>query len=281
MTLEWHLIPAGTSWVDPGGPFGLVPRTLWSRHQTSNERGLVPMRLNCLLIRSEGVTILVDNGLGDKLDAKAIRQWGLEYPDGTLLENLARHGVQPEDVDIMLDTHLHSDHCSGNTTMKDGRLQATFPNAEYRVQRVEFADAMHPNGRTGATYLPENFVPIWEAGKFRLLHGDTPVTKEVRCVVAPGHTRGMQVVVVETGERPLLYVNDLASFAVHFERRAWVTAYDVEPLENIRTKATWQAWALEHKALLIFEHDTTLAVGELVQVEEGKLKVREVGLDVD
>ncbi|HKY79568.1 MAG TPA: MBL fold metallo-hydrolase [Anaerolineales bacterium] len=281
MTLEWHLIPAGTSWVDPGGPFGLVPRTLWSRHQTSNERGLVPMRLNCLLIRSEGVTILVDNGLGDKLDAKAIRQWGLEYPDGTLLENLARHGVQPEDVDIMLDTHLHSDHCSGNTTMKDGRLQATFPNAEYWVQRVEFADAMHPNGRTGATYLPENFVPIWEAGKFRLLHGDTPVTKEVRCVVAPGHTRGMQVVVVETGERPLLYVNDLASFAVHFERRAWVTAYDVEPLENIRTKATWQAWALEHKALLIFEHDTTLAVGELVQVEEGKLKVREVGLDVD
>ena len=281
MTLEWHLIPAGTSWVDPGGPFGLVPRTLWSRHQTANERGLVPMRLNCLLIRSEGVTILVDNGLGDKLDAKAIRQWGLEYPDGTLLENLARHGVQPEDVDIMLDTHLHSDHCSGNTTMKDGRLQATFPNAEYWVQRVEFADAMHPNGRTGATYLPENFVPIWEAGKFRLLHGDTPVTKEVRCVVAPGHTRGMQVVVVETGERPLLYVNDLASFAVHFERRAWVTAYDVEPLENIRTKATWQAWALEHKALLIFEHDTTLAVGELVQVEEGKLKVREVGLDVD
>src|SRR3990172_6249453 len=119
---------------------------------------------------------------------------------------------------------------------------------------------------------------MWKAGLLNFLHGDAQITKDVRCVVAPGHTRGLQVVVVETGDRPLLYVNDLASFAVHFERRAWVTAYDVEPLETIRTKATWQAWALEHKATLIFEHDTTLAVGELVEVEEGKYKVQAVVL---
>lgn len=274
MKLEWHIIPAGTSWADPGGPFGLVPKVLWNRVQTPNENNLLPMCMNCLLIFSEGKAILVDNGLGDKLDDKTIRQWGLHYPDGNLIENLAKHDVKPEDIDIVIDTHLHSDHCSGNTTIKDGKLVPAFPNAEYWLQRLEFADAMHPDDRTRATYLSENYVPIWQAGKFRLLHGDAQVTKEVRCVVAPGHTRGLQVVVVETGDRPLLYVNDLASFAVHFERRAWVTSYDVEPLENIRTKGYWQQWALDNRALLIFEHDTSTPIGELIKDEEGKLKVK-------
>lgn len=274
--VEWHVIPTGTTLADPGGPFGLVPKTLWSRVQTATEDNLIPMSMNCLLIQSDGKTILVDNGLGDKLDDKAVRQWGLHYPEGTLAENLAKHGVQPEDVNIVIDTHLHSDHCSGNTTIKDGKLTPAFANAEYLVQRVEFSDAMHPNERTRATYIADNFVPVWQAGQYRLLHGDTDVTSEVRCAVAPGHTRGLQVVIVETGDRPLLYVNDLASFAVHFERKAWVTAYDVEPLENIRTKGYWQQWALEHNALLMFEHDTTLVLGELVKDAEGKLKVRKV-----
>jgi glyoxylase-like metal-dependent hydrolase (beta-lactamase superfamily II) len=272
MAASWHIIPTGTSWADPGGPFGLVPKVLWSRVQTPNEHNLLPMCMNCLLIHSEGKTILVDNGLGDKLDEKAIRQWGLYYPEGTLLENLAKHGVKPEDVDIVIDTHLHADHCSGNTTVKDGALVPTFPNAEYWVQRLEFADAMHTNSRTRATYLPENFVPVWQAGRFRFLHGDAQVTNEVRLVVTPGHTRGLQCVIIE-GERPVFYVTDLASFAVHFERTAWVTAYDVEPLENIRTKARWQEWALENKALVVFEHDTQVPMGELVE-QEGKLKVR-------
>jgi glyoxylase-like metal-dependent hydrolase (beta-lactamase superfamily II) len=276
MNTEWHIIPTGRVWVDPGGPFGLVPRTLWSRVQQPNEKNLIPMNLNCLLIISEGKVILVDNGLGDKLNEKGIRQWGLEYPDGTMVENLAKHGVKLADVNIMIDTHLHSDHCSGNTTFANGKLAATFPNAEYWVQRLEWADAMHPDERTRSTYLSDNYFPIWESGKFHFLHGDAQVTKEVRCVVTPGHTRGHQCVLIEGGERPLLYVADLASYAVHMERRAWVTAYDVEPLENIRTKSRWQQWALENKALLVFEHDTTMPLGELTKDDEGKLKVKPV-----
>lgn len=276
--MEWHLIPTGRVWVDPGGPFGLVPRSLWSKTQPVNENGLVPMNLTCLLIISEGKTILVDTGLGDKLNEKGMRQWGLEYPEGTMIENLVKHGVRPGDVDIVLDTHLHSDHCSGNTTLADGKVVPTFPNAEYWVQRLEFADAMHTDERTRATYLAENFMPVWESGQFRLLHGDTKVTKDVRCVVTPGHTRGHQCILVEGGERPLLYVADLGSYAVHLERRAWVTAYDVEPLENIRTKGRWQQWALDSQALLVFEHDTTMPLGEVTKDEDGKLKVKPVTL---
>jgi glyoxylase-like metal-dependent hydrolase (beta-lactamase superfamily II) len=271
--MEWHLIPTGRVWVDPGGPFGLVPRSLWSKTQQVNEHGLVPMNLTCLLIISEGKTILVDTGLGDKLNEKGVRQWGLEHPEGSMLENLAKHGVRPQDVDIVLDTHLHSDHCSGNTTIQDGKVVPTFPKAEYWVQRLEFADAMHTDDRTRATYLAENFVPVWESGQFRLLHGDTQVTKDVRCVVTSGHTRGHQCVLIESGAQPLLYVADLASYATHMERRAWVTAYDVEPLENIRTKGRWQQWAVDTQATLVFEHDSTMPLGRLVKTEEGKLKV--------
>lgn len=276
--MDWQLIPSGRVWVDPGGPFGLVPEALWKRHQKVNERHLLPMSLNCLLVRSEGKTILVDTGLGDKLDEKGQRQWNLEYPEGTLLENLAKAGVQPDDVDIVVDTHLHSDHCGGNTTMQGAEVAATFPKAEYWVQRLEWADAMHADARTRSTYLLENYAPIWERGQFRLLHGDAQVTGEVRCVATPGHTRGHQCVLLEGGKRPVLYVADLTTFAVHMEREAWVTAYDVEPLENIRTKALWQHWALETGAILVFEHDTTMPVGELVKDEEGQLRVRAVSV---
>jgi glyoxylase-like metal-dependent hydrolase (beta-lactamase superfamily II) len=274
--MEIKVIPAGRSWSDPGGPFGLVPEVLWKRHYETNEQHLLPMDLNCLLIKSEGRTILVDNGLGDKLSEKAMRQWKLEFPQGTLIENLAKQGVSPEDIDIVLDTHLHADHCGGNTTIREGELVPTFPNAEYWVQQMEWADAMNPNARTRATYIADNIEPIWTAGKFKLLNGDTDVTSEVRCMVTPGHTRGHQCVVIEGKERPYLYVADLASFAIHFQRTAWVTAFDVEPLETIRTKELWQQWALEREAILLFEHDPKFVAGELVRDDQGHLGIEPV-----
>jgi glyoxylase-like metal-dependent hydrolase (beta-lactamase superfamily II) len=234
------------------------------------------MDLNCLLIHSEGKTILVDTGLGDKLDDKTIRQWNLEFPDGTLIDNLAKQGISPQDIDIVLDTHLHSDHCGGNTRFEGADIVPTFPNAEYWVQGLEWADAMNPDMRTRSTYLPDNFLPIWQADQFHFLHGDKQVTKEVRCVVTPGHTRGHQCILLEAEGETVLYVADLATFAVHMERTGWVTAYDVEPLENIRTKQKWQKWAIEKEATLIFEHDTTMPTGILRKADDGRLNIEAV-----
>ncbi|MDH5505779.1 MAG: MBL fold metallo-hydrolase [Anaerolineae bacterium] len=271
--MEWHIIKTGRVWVDAGGPFGLVPRSLWAKHQTPDEHNRVAMDLNCLLVRSAGKTILVDTGLGDKLSPKAAQQWGLEHPHGTLLENLAVHGVAPEDIDLVIDTHLHADHCGGNTRMQDGEVVPTFPQAEYWVQYIEWAGAMHPNARTRATYLPVNFEPLWARGRLRTLHGDTPVTSEVSCVVTPGHTRGHQSVILHGEGPPVMFVADLASYAVHMARTAWVTAYDVEPLETIATKKSWQTWALKHQAKLVFEHDTQIPLGQLIKDEDGRLSV--------
>lgn len=273
MTIEWTLIPTGRVWVDPGGALGLVPRPLWEGSQPPDERGLVPMDLNSLLLRTAGKTILVDTGLGDKLTDKGIRQWNLEWPEGALLANLAAQGVAPQDVDIVINTHLHADHCSGNTRRQEDAIVPAFPNAEYIVQRMEFADAMHPDARTRATYLAENFVPVWSAGQFRFLHGDAEIAPGLRCVLARGHTRAMQCVVWETANGPALFTADLASYAVHMERTAWVTAYDVEPLETIATKQVWQQWALETNALLVFQHDSHVRTARLTKDAEGRLKV--------
>jgi len=273
--LEVHLVSDGTVHVDAGGVFGLVPRALYALHQLPTPDNMVPMPLTCLLVRSRGATILIDTGLGDKLDTEEAENWGLARPEGGIVPGLEALGVKPDEIDIVINTHLHSDHCGGNTRWLNGRLVPTFPRAAYWVQRMEWADASHPDARTRGTYLAENFAPLMAEGRLKLLHGDTQVTDQVRCVVTPGHTRGHQSVLLQSGDVAGLYVGDMATYAVLMTRTAWVTAYDVEPLENIRTKKRWQDWALKNDAWLFFEHDPQMPIARLV-LEGERLGVRAV-----
>ncbi len=268
-----HFINDGDTKVDPGGAFGLVPRSLWSRYFEPDEEHLIPMIGMCLLVQVDGHNIVVDTGLGTKLNDKLKARWRLSRPNGDLLVALARLGVAAEDVDMVVNTHLHSDHCSGNTVFKDGSVVAVFPNAEYVVQRDEYEDALRPNERTRATYFPINYAPLHESGHLRLLDGDSELATGVFGVVTPGHTPGHMSVRFESNGKYAIYLCDMASYAVHFERAAWMTAYDVEPLKTLRTKRRWQKWALGTGAAIIFPHDPKRPVGRLVKDEEGRLKV--------
>jgi glyoxylase-like metal-dependent hydrolase (beta-lactamase superfamily II) len=271
------LISDGVVWMDSGGPWGLVPRGLWSRYLEPDDQHRVPMILTCLLVRAAGKTIVVDTGLGEKLTPKTAELWNLQRERGTLLDGLARLGVGPDEVDIVIDTHLHGDHCAGNTRFApDGTVIATFPNAQYMVQRREYDDAMRPNERTRATYFPINYEPLHQSGQLTLLDGDAEIVPGVRTVVAPGHTPGMQIVVFESGGDSALFVTDLASYAVHFEKLGWMTAYDVEPLVTLESKRRWQQWALDTHALLIFQHDTKIPAGRLVEDAQGQRTVEPV-----
>lgn len=273
--LEIHLVSDGTVWVDPGGPFGLVPRALYGDMMPPDERNLLPECLNCLLVISEGKRILVDTGLGRRLDDKTARRWNLERPEGDLVDGLARLGVPADQVDVVVNTHLHSDHCAGNTRWENGSLVATFPKAEHLVQRMEWADASHPDARTRGTYFADNFDPLLAEGRLRLLHGDEQLTQHVRCVMTPGHTRGHQAVMLRSGDWRGLFVSDMATFAIHMARTAWLTAFDVEPLENIRTKESWQRWALEREAWLFFIHEPIMPVARMRE-REGRLEIEPV-----
>lgn len=261
-----ELVPVtdGSAWVDGGSMYGLVPRILWERVTPPDPLNRVPMALTCLIIRSCGRTILVDTGYGSKLSEKRREILALERQPG-LPAALGALGMTPADVDIVVNTHLHSDHCGGNTSLVDGSPVPTYPRAEYWVQRLEWTEALYPNERTRATYLPENIRPI--EPQLRLLDGDTRVTPEVRCVVTRGHTRAHQSVIVESGGQTAIYLGDLAPYAVHVERLAWIAANDVEPLETLETKRSLRRLALERDALLLFEHDASIMAGRLS--EEG------------
>ncbi|MCU0497571.1 MAG: MBL fold metallo-hydrolase [Anaerolineae bacterium] len=270
--LTIHLINDSTTYVDPGGAFGLVPRALWSRYLTPNAEQLVPMANHNLYLEVNGRKIVIDTGLGTKLDDKSKAIWHIERPNGDLIVSLGRLGVSPEAIDLVIDTHLHFDHCAGNTRFNDqSEIVPTFPNAEYVVQRREYEDAMRPNERTAATYFPMNYQPLVESGQMRLLDGDTELAPGVWGRVTRGHTPGHMSIQIESGGQHLWFLCDLASYAVHFERLGWMTAYDVEPLETLETKRRWQAWALETDAILVFPHDTLRPAGRLRRDPQGRI----------
>lgn len=268
------IINDGQIMADTGGPFGLVPRALWARHYEPDEQSRIPMHHNCLLVRTAGRTIVVDTGLGTKIPEKMQRIMALTRPEGDLVAGLRRLGVASEDVDLVVNTHLHNDHCGGNTLLtENGELAPAFPNAEYVVQRLEYADAAFPNERTRGTYFADNFAPLYQSGQMRLLDGDVEIAPGMRAVLTPGHTRAHMSVVFEQGGEAALYVADMASLAVHFARLAWMTAYDVEPLVTLETKRIWQRWVLERDAYVLFEHDPAITVGRLRGEAEGQLRV--------
>lgn len=261
--VELRVVSDGVFWLDGGAHFGIVPRVLWEPLIAPDESHRVPMGLNCLFIESAGRKIVVDTGLGSKLSAKQRDILNLGRDKG-LVGALQEIGVAPEDVDIVINTHLHTDHCGGNTTFNEhGQAVPTFPRAEYWIQRLEWADARYPNERTRATYLPENLIPLEEHGQLHLLYGDTPVTREVRCDVTRGHTRAHQSVIIQSQGQKAVYLGDLAPWKENIERLGWTPAGDVEPLETMETKRAFQQWALEEEALLIFEHDPRITAGYL------------------
>jgi glyoxylase-like metal-dependent hydrolase (beta-lactamase superfamily II) len=263
--VELNVVSDGEFRVDGGGVFGLVPRVLWEKVAQPDELNRVPSALNCLLVHSDGQRILVDTGFGYKLSPKDRELHGLVRPNGGLLEGLQRLGHNASDIDLVINTHLHWDHSGGNTVYRDGAPVPAFPNAQYCIQRLEWADAAFPNERTRNTYLPENLRPLQDSGQLRLLNGSTRITRHVRCLVTSGHTRSHQSVVIESGGNTAVFLGDLAARAVYMERLGWISAFDLDPLETMETKRGLREWAVEQNVLLFFEHDPIVLVGFLRQ----------------
>jgi glyoxylase-like metal-dependent hydrolase (beta-lactamase superfamily II) len=262
-----NLVSDGTYWEDGGGLFGLVPKALWKKMAEPDEQNRLRFELRSLLIESEGDRILVDTGYGDKLSEKERGFISLEG-ERRLVGSLAERGLDPEDIDLVINTHLHGDHCGGNTFLDgEGAAVPTFARATHCIQRLELADAMFPNERTRATYHRENFEPLERAGQLRVLSGDARLTGEVRVLVTPGHTRAHQCIVVESDGQTAIFLGDVASWPIHMERLAWVPAYDVEPMISIETKRRLAHWAVENHVLLIFDHHVEIAAGYLHPTE--------------
>jgi len=251
---DLQLLSDGEYWMDGAGTFGLIPKTEWQQLAEPDEKNRIRSQLWCLLIDTGKHKILVDTGYGDKLSEQE-RGFMCLQGEGRLLGDLAALGLSPEDIDMVINTHLHGDHCGGNTRHdKDGNLVPTFSKARYYVQRLELADALFPNERTKGTYHRENIEPVERAGQLHVLWGDTRLTDEVRVMVTPGHTPAHQSVVVESGGETAVFLADTAQWPLHMERIEVLAAYDIQPLVNLETKRRLARWAVENRVLLIFDH---------------------------
>ena len=265
--VDLRVVSDGTYWEDGGGLFGLVPKALWEQVMQPDERNRLPFQQRSLVIETGKQRILVDTGYGDKLSQKERGFISLEG-ERRLLNDLEEAGIGAAGIDLVINTHLHGDHCGGNTRYdQDGEVVPTFPRATYCVQRLELADAHFPNERTRATYQPENFEPLDRAGQLRVLWGDTQISDEVRVIVTPGHTRAHQCVIIESQGKTAAFLGDLASWPIHIERLAWVPAYDLEPMVSIETKRSVARWAVQNRVLLYFEHHPEVVAGCLHATE--------------
>lgn len=263
-----RLVSDGLYWSDGAGLFGVMPKAEWQEFVTPDDWNRVPLEQRCLLIETGEQRILVDTGFGDKLSDRE-RSFRSLRGERRLLGSLEVLGIQPWEIDLVINTHLHSDHCGGNTGRDQyGDLLPTFPRATYCVQRLELAEAMFPNERTRAVYKRENFQPLERCDQLRVLQGDTCLTSQVRVILTPGHTPGHQCVVVDSQGSTAIFLGDLATWPIHMERLACVAAYDVQPLVSIETKRRLAHWAVEHRALLIFEHHPQIMAGYLHPTEQ-------------
>ena len=265
--LTIRVLSDGCSWQDAGAVHGLVPRVMWERVTTDlNAQHQIPLALNCLLLESDGKTVLIETGQGDK-DFDLLRARGGAVGHGKLLDALAAEGVAPGDVDIVINTHLHNDHCGWNTRRIDGALRPTFPNARYVVQAGEWDVATHPNERTRATYLADNLLPLREAAQVDLIDGETAVTSQLTVVETPGHTADHASVLIRDGGEAAIYIGDIAQHRVQLERVAWISAFDVLPLVSLETKKRLVREAVAGNHLILSVHTPYPGAGRLVQRE--------------
>jgi glyoxylase-like metal-dependent hydrolase (beta-lactamase superfamily II) len=265
-----HAIQAGGQKLDGGAMFGVVPKPLWERRIRADERNRIPLGMRCLLVEHESGLILIDTGAGNKETQKfhdiyGVENAGREGGGPTMLEDGVRAaGARPEDVGLVIDTHLHFDHAGGNTRRgEDGSPVLSFPNATYVVRRGEWDWAHRTNERTAASYFAHNFDPLRETGRLELIDDDREVLPGISLRRTPGHTPHHQGVLVESAGERLFYLADLAPTAAHVPL-PWIMGYDVEPLVTLETKRRVWAEAAAEGWTVMFEHDAVHAFGRIV-----------------
>lgn len=267
--VDLTVVNDGTFWQDAGAVFGLVPRVMWERQAPPmDERYRIPLALNCVLLRSQGKTVLIETGIGGK---PGDREVASPAEEGTLLTSLAALGVAPADIDVVVNTHLHFDHCGWNTVVDassgEERFVPTFPNATYVINAQEWDEANHPNERTRGTYFARNLDPI--ADRVELVEGERKITDELIFVPAPGHTAGHSTVVIRSGQEWGVYLGDMAQHRAQLERTAWVSSFDTLPLVSLETKRRLMDECVEAGALIMYTHGAYPGVGRMTRTPEG------------
>ena len=258
---EVHLLTAGGWHADGGSLFGVVPKRLWERQKPADADNLVRCACVGAVVRHRGRVIVCETGIGTKLDEKLARRYQVWEPDG-LLASLRRLGVRPEEVDLVLTTHLHWDHAGGFTRRdRDGGYQLTFPRARHVVQKSEWDFALAPDPRSRAAYFEEDLLPVAEAGLLEVVDGEAEVLPGLWVRHTGGHTPGHQVIVFRASpDLACAVTGDLVALRPHL-RVPWIPAADLDVLRSIEQKTRLLDEAARHRWLLVLGHETEQPAG--------------------
>jgi glyoxylase-like metal-dependent hydrolase (beta-lactamase superfamily II) len=297
---ELTIFSDGTYPLDGGALFGVVPKVMWSRKVAAafgtefaaDDKNCVTSGLNSLLIRTENAgagmqTVLVETGMGNKLSERMIKFYG---QPAQLLANLAAGGVAPEDIDVVINTHLHFDHCGWNTVRdRSGKVVPTFPRAKYYAPEGEWQYARKPSERDSISYISENYDPLVESGQMTLLKGGEEIIPGISVQTFPGHTANIQAVIVRSGENPhfsqrtremghpttACYISDLIPTTAHIDL-TWGMSFDLFPLQTIESKKQYYAKSIPEKWLTVFTHDPKTPWAYVERDSAGKFVTRGV-----
>lgn len=270
----------GTYPLDGGAFFGVIPKVMWSKKVAADERNYVTTGLNSLLVRTGRQTILIETGIGNKLSDRMRKFYG---QPAKLLDNLSAAGIAPEDIDIVINSHLHFDHCGWNTVRaQNGKIEPTFPRAQYYAPEGEWQYARNPSERDAISYISDNYDPLVESGQMTLLKGGEEIVPGISVRNFRGHTASMHGIIVQPpSERPsdvpspaACYISDLIPTTAHIDV-AWGMGFDLYPLDTIMSKKEYYARALPGKWLTVFTHDPNMPWAYIEQDESGKMVAKE------
>ncbi len=288
-TMNLHVIDTGFFKLDGGAMFGVVPKTLWSKNHPPDEKNLCTWAMRCLLVETGGKLILIDNGIGDKQDAKFFSHYDL-HGDDTLDKSLAKLGFSRDDITDVFLTHLHFDHCGGSIVRQGDGFAPAFKNATYWSNKAHWEWATKPNAREKASFLKENILPIQESGQLKFVElgggvldsartdnaagagGGNLYVKELfpgfDVLTVNGHTDAMMIPHLRYKDKTVVYMADLLP-SVHHIPVAWVMAYDTRPLLTLSEKASFLDRAAKEEYVLFFEHDAVNQCATLEATEKG------------
>jgi glyoxylase-like metal-dependent hydrolase (beta-lactamase superfamily II) len=267
--MKLHSVNAGHFKLDGGAMFGVVPKSIWHKLNPADENNMCSWAMRCLLIEDGNRLILVDNGMGDKQDAKFFGYYYL-HGDDSLEKSFRACGFHFSDVTDVILTHLHFDHCGGSIKYNSNRtrLEPAFPNATYYCSEKHWNWAVNPNPREKASFLKENIVPIRESGQLKFITPESAILPGISFLEVNGHTESMLLPLVKTKQHTVCYLADLIPSTFHLPL-PYVMAYDVRPLETLQEKEKILRRAVSENWLFFYEHDPAIACSALVQTEKG------------
>lgn len=264
---ELTIFSDGKYLLDGGAFFGVVPKVMWAKKVNVDDKNRVLTGLNSLLVRTGDRNILIETGIGNKLSERMIRFYG---QPAELLDNMSAGGISPDDIDIVINTHLHFDHCGWNTIRTNDRIVPTFPKAKYYVQEGEWQHACRQFERDRISYITDNYDPLINTGQMELLRGDREIIPGISVRVFRGHTAHMQAVIIAGSGRKACYISDLIPTRAHIDL-TWGMSFDLFPIDTIESKKKYYAESIPEKWLTVFTHDPELPWAYVERDAEGKL----------